>query len=128
MGVLMDRKKKIFHGISSNKLYKSPTSITLLNTLLNKNNKFGTNNKKHKSRRQKYIKSVIREVVGLSSYERRIIELLKVGKEKHALRFAKNKVNLYLALIHFNDKFILSKKRYLKIRNFSMKKNTLVLK
>merc|ERR1711972_675731 len=120
--VLMDRKKKIFNGISSNKLYKFPTSITFLNILLNKNNKFGTNNNKHKSRHQKYIKSVIREVVGLSSYERRIIELLKVGKDKHALRFAKNKVNLYLALTHLNDKFILSKKRYLKIRDFSMKK------
>merc|ERR1712039_513713 len=95
MGVLMDRKKKIFNGISSNKLYKSPTSITLLNTLLNKNNKFGTNCKKYKSRRQKYIKSVIREVVGLSPYERRIIELLKVGRDKRALRFAKNKLGTH---------------------------------
>merc|ERR1711933_216965 len=76
---------------------KSPTSVTLLNTLTNitHTKKSRYINKKHKSRRQKYIKSVIREVVGLSPYEKRTIELLKVGRDKRALRFAKNKLGTH---------------------------------
>merc|ERR1719222_528964 len=93
----MVKKNKISNEERSKKVFKSPTSVTLLNTLTNITHKEKLRyiNKKHKSRRQKYIKSVIREVVGLSPYERRIIELLKVGRDKRALRFAKNKLGTH---------------------------------
>lgn len=38
------------------------------------------------------MRDVVREVVGLAPYERRIIELLKVQRDKRALKFAKKRV------------------------------------
>lgn len=38
------------------------------------------------------VRDLVQEVVGFSPYERRMIELLKVGREKRALRFAKRRV------------------------------------
>jgi hypothetical protein len=40
----------------------------------------------------KAVRDLIREVAGLAPYERRVIELLKVGKDKRALKVAKKKV------------------------------------
>ena len=47
----------------------------------------GTSNK-----RVAMIRSVIREVAGFKPYERRIMELLKIGKDKRALKLAKARV------------------------------------
>ena len=44
-------------------------------------------------KRVKFVRDVIREVVGLAPYERRIIELLKVQRDKRALKFAKKRVS-----------------------------------
>ncbi len=43
-------------------------------------------------KRVKFIRDVIREVAGMAPYEKRIVELLKIGKDKRALKVAKRKV------------------------------------
>ena len=40
----------------------------------------------------KIVREVVREISGHSPYEKRIMELLKLGKEKRALKFAKARV------------------------------------
>merc|ERR1712007_412996 len=52
--------------------------------------------KKPLSKHLTTIKSVIREVAGFAPYERRIIELLKVGKDKRALKFAKKRLGTHV--------------------------------
>eukprot|EP01089_Gocevia_fonbrunei_P013994 TRINITY_DN3735_c0_g1_i1.p1 TRINITY_DN3735_c0_g1~~TRINITY_DN3735_c0_g1_i1.p1 ORF type:complete len:123 (+),score=39.34 TRINITY_DN3735_c0_g1_i1:94-462(+) len=47
------------------------------------------------TKRTKFVREVIREVSGYAPYERRIIELLKVGLEKRALRLAKRKIGTH---------------------------------
>ena len=39
------------------------------------------------------MRDVVKEVCGLAPYERRIIELLKVQRDKRALKFAKKRVS-----------------------------------
>jgi large subunit ribosomal protein L36e len=43
-------------------------------------------------KRTKFVREVIREVSGYAPYERRIIELVRVGLDKRALKLAKRKV------------------------------------
>merc|ERR1712224_487163 len=47
------------------------------------------------SKRVKMVRSVIREVTGLAPYERRIVELLKTGRERRALKLAKRRIGSY---------------------------------
>jgi hypothetical protein len=44
----------------------------------------------------KFVRDVIREVVGFAPYEKRAMELLRVGKDKRALKFTKNRVEPFL--------------------------------
>ena len=46
------------------------------------------------SKRVKFIREVVRDVAGLAPYERRVTELLKVGKDKRALKLCKRKVSI----------------------------------
>ncbi|KAG5458075.1 MAG: ribosomal protein L36e [Olpidium bornovanus] len=48
--------------------------------------------------RNKFVRSLIREVVGFAPYERRIMELLKNSKEKRARKLAKKRVGILTAL------------------------------
>merc|ERR1719386_20273 len=48
------------------------------------------------SNRLKVLNNVIREVAGIAPYERRIIELIKIGKDKRALKLAKKKLGTHL--------------------------------
>jgi large subunit ribosomal protein L36e len=42
------------------------------------------------------VRGLIREVVGFAPYEKRIQELLKVGRDKRALKVAKRKLGTHL--------------------------------
>lgn len=46
------------------------------------------------NKRNKFVRDLVREVVGFSPYERRCMELLKISKDKKALRFCKKRVSV----------------------------------
>ena len=47
------------------------------------------------TKRVNFVRGLIREVVGFAPYEKRITELLKVGKDKRALKVAKRKLGTH---------------------------------
>ncbi len=53
-------------------------------------------NKGKLGKRTSLVRKLIREVVGFAPYEKRITELLKVGKDKRALKVAKKKLGTHL--------------------------------
>ncbi|WP_395239508.1 hypothetical protein, partial [Salmonella sp. s54412] len=50
----------------------------------------GTTNK-----RVKFIRDLVREVTGFAPYERRCMEMLRVGKDKKALKFMKKRLGTH---------------------------------
>eukprot|EP01018_Ginkgo_biloba_P035032 Gb_27261 [translate_table: standard] len=52
-------------------------------------------NKGKTSKRTDFVRKLIREVAGFAPYEKRITELLKVGKDKRALKVAKRKLGTH---------------------------------
>ena len=42
----------------------------------------------------KFVRDLVREVCGFAPYEKRSMELLKVGKDKRALKFCKKRVSI----------------------------------
>eukprot|EP00296_Roombia_truncata_P009244 JP447813.1.p2 GENE.JP447813.1~~JP447813.1.p2 ORF type:complete len:105 (+),score=54.53 JP447813.1:32-346(+) len=47
------------------------------------------------STRVKFVRDVVKEVAGLNPYERRLIELLKVGRDKRCLKLAKQRLGTH---------------------------------
>ena len=56
------------------------------------------------SKRVHFVKSIIREVAGFAPYEKRITELLKVGKDKRALKVAKRKLGTHIRELKRSEK------------------------
>ncbi|CAK0783664.1 60S ribosomal protein L36A [Coccomyxa viridis] len=48
------------------------------------------------SKRVRFVREIVREVAGLAPYEKRVSELLKVGKDKRALKLCKKKLGTHL--------------------------------
>ena len=46
---------------------------------------------------RKHVKSLIREVAGFAPYEKRAMELLRIGKEKRCLKFLKKRLGKHTA-------------------------------
>merc|ERR1712133_6775 len=44
----------------------------------------------------KFTRDIIREVVGFAPYERRVMELLKISKDKRALKFLKKRLGTHI--------------------------------
>ena len=49
-------------------------------------------NQRTLTKKGKFVKSLIREVVGFAPYEKRIMELIKNSKDKRAKKFAKQRL------------------------------------
>lgn len=49
------------------------------------------------SKKTTHVRNVIREVVGYAAYEKRCIELLKISKDKRALKFCKKRLGTHAA-------------------------------
>ena len=46
------------------------------------------------TKRNKFVRDIVREVCGFAPYERRTIELLRISKDKRALKFCKKRVSI----------------------------------
>lgn len=43
----------------------------------------------------KFVRDIVREVCGMAPYEKRAIELLRISKDKKALKFVKRRVSFF---------------------------------
>ncbi|KAL7637168.1 UNVERIFIED_CONTAM: hypothetical protein RMT77_011880 [Armadillidium vulgare] len=48
------------------------------------------------TKKNKFVRDIVREVCGYAPYEKRTIELLKVSKDKRALKFLKKKLGTHI--------------------------------
>merc|ERR1712170_103955 len=48
------------------------------------------------TKRNKFVRDIVREVCGFAPYERRTIELLRISKDKRALKFCKKRLGTHI--------------------------------
>lgn len=74
------------------------------------------------SKRVHFVRNLIREVAGFAPYEKRITELLKVGKDKRALKLAKRKLGTHKRAKKKREEMsnVLRKMRWLSLLIFSV--------
>uniref|UniRef100_A0A0K0D0V4 60S ribosomal protein L36 n=1 Tax=Angiostrongylus cantonensis TaxID=6313 RepID=A0A0K0D0V4_ANGCA len=48
------------------------------------------------SKKSKMVRELVREITGFAPYERRVLELLRISKDKRALKFLKKRVGTHL--------------------------------
>merc|ERR1711976_605747 len=48
------------------------------------------------TKKNKFVRDIVREVMGFAPYEKRTMELLKVSKDKRALKFLKKKLGTHI--------------------------------
>jgi len=53
-------------------------------------------NEQQKSKHNKFIREVVRETVGFAPYEKRCMELLRISRDKRALKFLKKRLGTHL--------------------------------
>merc|ERR1712150_93155 len=78
----------------------APTEIAVG---LNKGHKMNKNTLKprpaarkgHQNKRVKFVRDVVQEVCGFAPYEKRALELLKINKDKRALKFVKKRLGTH---------------------------------
>ena len=62
------------------------------------------------NKRVKFIRDLVREVVGFTPYEKRCMELLRIGKDKRALKFVKKRVRFsHFVLFFLKSEYFLTK-------------------
>merc|ERR1712168_500230 len=54
------------------------------------------NRKGRLTKRNKFVRDIVREVVGFAPYEKRAMELLKISKDKRALKFLKKRLGSHV--------------------------------
>ncbi|XP_057300568.1 60S ribosomal protein L36-like [Hydractinia symbiolongicarpus] len=52
--------------------------------------------KGHLNKRVKFIRDVVQEVCGFAPYEKRVLELIKINKDKRALKFVKKRLGTHI--------------------------------
>ncbi|KAL1818520.1 hypothetical protein ACET3Z_013389 [Daucus carota] len=84
-----------FSTLTGSSHYSSAQSLVEAHRQWLQNSQIPDSLKGKTSKRTHFVRNLIREVAGFAPYEKRITELLKVGKDKRALKVAKRKLGTH---------------------------------